>query len=168
MVGICGETMIEFNEEQPLLDMIEDARSKNLCIMSKYQQIYFTPDELEQCHAGGSFRWWNLGNWELRKLPANCITYGGLTTLDLYGEKPDNLQYWKERVNMLEKRVIELDIENSKLLNPNNFIVKFYKTEKQPMDSGDLPDNLAWYSEIEVPENEALNQGITYRIEERN
>jgi hypothetical protein len=82
-------------------------------------------------------------------------------------EPKDNHTYWKERIKMLEEKVINLDIENSKLLNSNNFIVKFYKTEKQSMDSGDLPDNLAWYSEIEVPENEALNQGIIYRIERR-
>lgn len=82
-------------------------------------------------------------------------------------EPQDNHTYWKERIKMLEKKVIDIDIENSKLLNPNNFIVKFYKAEKQLMDSSELPDNLAWYNEIEVPENEALKQGITYRIEKR-
>jgi len=82
-------------------------------------------------------------------------------------EPQDNHTYWKERIKMLEKKVIDIDIENSKLLNPNNFIVKFYKTEKQLMDSSELPDNLAWYNDVEVPENEALKQGITYRIEKR-
>ena len=82
-------------------------------------------------------------------------------------EPKDNHTYWKERIKMLEKKVIDLDIENSKLLNPNKFIVKFYRTEKQLIDSSELPDNLAWYNEIEVPENKALAQGITYRIEKR-
>ena len=82
-------------------------------------------------------------------------------------EPKDNHTYWKERIKMLEKKIIDLDIENSKLLNPNNFIVKFYKAEKQLMDSSELPDGLGWYNEIEIPENEALKQGITYRIEKR-
>ena len=82
-------------------------------------------------------------------------------------EPQDNHTYWKERIKMLEKKIIDLDIENSKLLNPNNFIVKFYKAEKQLMDSSELPDGLGWYNEIEIPENEALKQGITYRIEKR-
>lgn len=43
--------------------------------------------------------------------------------------------------------------------------VKFYRRERMPMDSAELPNGLSWNSEIEVSPEEALAEGVYCRIE---
>ncbi len=45
--------------------LFEEARERGLWFFCHYQQIWFSPDELERQHAEGKFRWGAI-NWQLR------------------------------------------------------------------------------------------------------
>ncbi len=92
------------NDLKELLDLIEKARENGICIKSAYGAIYFTPDELTACINAGRFCWGEISNWSAVKLPAHLTTYTGKTVMDLYGEEPDTLLYWKNKAKMLESK----------------------------------------------------------------
>lgn len=45
-------------------DLLNQARQKKLWLRGRYNNLWFTPDELEREQAMGSFRWGAV-NWEL-------------------------------------------------------------------------------------------------------
>lgn len=51
---------------EDLAKLIELARSKNLWLWCRYQDLWFSPDQLAAANAKGSFRW-GVINWELRE-----------------------------------------------------------------------------------------------------
>ena len=69
--------------KEDLIRLIATARENGLCIKSRYQSIYFTPEELEECHGNGKFLWFDISNWEAVTLPCACKTYTGKSSLDL-------------------------------------------------------------------------------------
>jgi hypothetical protein len=65
--------------------LFERARKENLCFHCNYQDLWFTPDELQDLQSDGQFRWGAV-NWTLLKLPANKTTYRGHNIYSLYGK----------------------------------------------------------------------------------
>lgn len=57
-----GTRELIIKELEPLF---EQAEKEGLWIHSIYQDMWFTPKELRECHAEGRFIW-GLVNWELR------------------------------------------------------------------------------------------------------
>jgi len=49
-----------------MMPLLSEARRTGSLLVSKYQQIEFTPDRLEQCWAEGRFVWGPV-NWYLKK-----------------------------------------------------------------------------------------------------
>ena len=51
---------------EPLQPLIKQARAEGKWLHSVYQNLWFTPAELEDHHRQGRFRWGDMKNWSIR------------------------------------------------------------------------------------------------------
>ena len=77
--------------QEMLRSLIQEARDRRMWLWCNYQDIWFSPDELEAMNKKGKCLWGPV-NWKLRDGQENTIKLENLVK-----QAEDNLKDWKKK-----------------------------------------------------------------------